>query len=215
MRADTRTAPDVTLIVFAKAPQPGRVKTRLVPLLGEPRAARLQARLIEATVARVVRAGFRRVELHCAPDAGHPFFRRLARRHRIALRAQRGPDLGARMRHACERALRQATAVVLIGTDCPALTAADLRAAQRALLGGARAVLAPAVDGGYVLIGLRRASERLFRGIEWGGSTVMHETRDRLRHLGWQWRELRTLWDIDRPQDYARAKRAYGWRFPW
>jgi rSAM/selenodomain-associated transferase 1 len=212
LRADTRTAPDVTLIVFAKAPLPGRAKTRLVPLLGEQRAARLHSRLIERTVALAMRANFRRVELHCAPGVRHPFFRRLARRHGIALVPQRGADLGARMQRACERALRHARAVVLIGTDCPALAPADLRAAQRALLGGDSAVVAPAEDGGYVLIGLRRVSGRLFSGIEWGSASVMRQTRERLRDLGWHWRELRELWDVDRPEDHARMKRQHGWR---
>jgi glycosyltransferase A (GT-A) superfamily protein (DUF2064 family) len=82
------------------------------------------------------------------------------------------------------------------------------------LLGGASAVFAPAEDGGYALIGLRRVSERLFSALEWGEASVMGETRERLRRLGWRWRELRTLWDLDRPQDYARLKRQYGWRFP-
>jgi uncharacterized protein len=103
---------------------------------------------------------------------------------------------------------------VLIGTDCPKLKPADLRAAQRALLGGSSAVLAPVEDGGYALIGVRRTSKQLFSAIDWGSSTVMQQTRERLRRLGWRWRELRTLWDIDRPEDYARAKRRYGWRFP-
>ena len=213
LRASTRTAPDATLVVFAKAPQPGRVKTRLVPLLGEQGAARLQARFVERTVAIAVRAGFARIELHCSPSVRHPLFQRLARRHSISLHMQRGADLGARMQRACEVALRQAQAVVVIGTDCPVLRPADLRAAMRALLGGADAVFAPAEDGGYALIGLRRVSARLFSGIEWGSAAVMQETRTRLKSLGWRWRELRTLWDVDRPEDYARLTRQRGRRF--
>ena len=214
-RADTRTTPDVTLIVFAKAPQAGRAKTRLVPLLGEQGAAGFQARLIERTAGLAVRANFRRVELHCTPSVRHPLFRRLAQRHDIALLPQQGADLGVRMHFACEHALRRARAVVLIGTDCPVLKLADLRAAQRALLGGADVVLAPAEDGGYALIGVRRVSGRLFCAMNWGSSTVLEQTRERLRHLGWHWRELRTLWDVDRPDDYARMKRQRGWRDAW
>jgi rSAM/selenodomain-associated transferase 1 len=206
LRANTRTAPDATLIVFARAPLPGRAKTRLVPSLGAEGAARLHARLIEVTVRIALRAGFRRVELHCTPSVRHPLFQRLAKRHALALRAQRGADLGSRMQHACERALRHSRAVVLIGTDCPALRPADLRSALRALLGSVDAVFAPAEDGGYALIGLRRVSARLFSGVEWGGPAVMEQTRARLRALGWRWRELRTLWDVDRPVDYLRLK---------
>jgi uncharacterized protein len=208
LRGATRTAPDATaLVVFAKAPQPGRVKTRLAPSLGEERAARLHARMIEGTVRIASQAGFGRVELHCAPHAGHSTFATLACRYSLVLRAQGSGDLGARMQRAFERALRTARIVVLIGTDCPVLRVADLRAGARALQSGADAVLSPAEDGGYALIGLRRTSPRLFCGIEWGSDSVLAETRRRLRELGWRWRELRTVWDVDRPEDYARLER--------
>jgi len=208
LRGATPTAPEeATLIVFAKAPQPGRVKTRLVPLLGERGAARLHARMIESTLQVAREARFARVELHCAPDARHPLFGRLARRHSVTLRVQARGDLGARMLASCKRALRAANAVVLIGTDCPVLRAADLRAAAHALGEGADAVLAPAEDGGYALIGLRRVSPRLFSRIEWGGDSVLPETRRRLRALGWRWREMRTVWDVDRPEDFRRLAR--------
>ncbi len=111
------------------------------------------------------------------------------------------------MLRACTRLLRTTDAVVLIGTDCPVLRVADLRAAARALQGGADAVLSPAEDGGYALIGLRRVSPWLFSGLEWGSGSVLRETRTRLRELGWRWRELRTVWDVDRPEDYVRLGR--------
>jgi uncharacterized protein len=95
---------------------------------------------------------------------------------------------------------------VLIGSDCPALRAADLRAAFAALRTGADAVIAPAEDGGYPLIGLRRVSPDLFEGIEWGGEQVLAATRLRLSRLGWKWIELRELWDVDRPADVARLR---------
>jgi hypothetical protein len=208
LRGATRTGPDASvLIVFAKAPQPGRVKTRLAPLLGEQGAARLHARMIEDTLRVATRAGFERVELHCAPHARHAAFSALARRYSLTLRAQGRGDLGTRMQRAFARALPTARIVVLIGTDCPVLRVADLRAAARALQGGADAVLSPAEDGGYALIGLRRTSPRLFCGIEWGSDSVLAQTRLRLRALGWRWRELRTVWDVDRPEDYARLER--------
>ena len=68
-------------------------------------------------------------------------------------------------------------------------------------------MLAPAEDGGYALIGLRRVSVRLFSGIDWGSDSVMEGTRQRLRDLQWRWRELRTVWDVDRPEDYKRFER--------
>ena len=208
MRGATRTGLEgAALVVFAKAPLPGRVKTRLVPLLGEQGAARLHARMIEDTLRLAAQARFARIELHCAPHARHRAFATLARRYSLTLHTQGRGDLGARMHRACERVLRTANAVVLIGTDCPVLRVADLRAAARALQGGDDAVLSPAEDGGYALIGLRRISPRLFSRIEWGSDSVLQQTRIRLRELGWRWRELRVVWDVDRPDDYARLRR--------
>jgi glycosyltransferase A (GT-A) superfamily protein (DUF2064 family) len=83
-----------------------------------------------------------------------------------------------------------------------------LRAAARALRSGADAVLSPAEDGGYALIGLRRASRALFDGVDWGGPKVLRQTRVRLRQLGWSCKELRTVWDVDRPQDVARLRKS-------
>lgn len=195
------------LIVFARAPRPGRVKSRLVSALGAAGAARLHATLLARTVATARAARCGTVELHCAPHSGHPLFRSLARRHGIRLRAQAGGDLGARMRLAMEQALRQTEAVVLIGSDCPALRSADLRAAFAALRAGADVVLAPAEDGGYPLIGLRRVSAGLFDRMPWGGPAVLGETRARAAGLGWSVTLLRPLWDVDRPRDVARLRR--------
>jgi glycosyltransferase A (GT-A) superfamily protein (DUF2064 family) len=111
------------------------------------------------------------------------------------------------MYRAFKHALRSRPYVVLIGSDCPVLRRADLRAAARALQTGAEAVLSPAEDGGYALIGLRRVSRRLFHGVAWSTPEVLAQTRRRLRPLRWRWKELRTLWDVDRPEDVARLNR--------
>jgi len=194
----------VRVVVLARAPLPGRAKSRLAPRLGHWGAARLQARLIERTLRTACAARVGRIELHATPGARRPYFLRCARRFQTALAAQRGRDLGERMQHAAARALRQARTMILIGTDCPMLSVRDLRAAARALQGGADAVLAPAEDGGYALIGLRRADPRAFRGITWGGDTVYAATRARIDALGWRVRVQRTVWDLDRPEDLGR-----------
>ena len=192
------------VIVFARAPQPGRVKTRLVRRLGEWGAARLQRRLARRTLRVALAARCGPVELHGAPRARHAFFLQCAREWGVALRAQRGRDLGERMLNALAGGLRAHRAVILVGTDCPALRARDLRRAARALAGGCDAVLAPAEDGGYPLIGLRRVSPRLFEHIAWGGPDVFARTAEALDRMRWRWRRLRTLWDVDRPADYER-----------
>jgi len=191
------------VIVFAKAPQPGSVKTRLIPLLGAEGAATLHVRLVKHALETASKAS-RPVELHCAPDTDDPFFRFCAGHFGVTLQPQVAGDLGARMFYAFETALATHACVLLVGSDCPALTARHLRQAERALRDGADAVLVPCEDGGYALIGLRRADARLFDSVAWGGENVMAETRTRLTALGWRWRELETLWDVDRPEDYER-----------
>ena len=101
-------------------------------------------------------------------------------------------------------ALSRNPGAILIGTDCPELTAADLRRAARLLRGGAEVVIAPAEDGGYALIGARRVPAELFRGIAWGTSSVYGETVKRLKP--YRWRALRTVWDVDRPEDLERFR---------
>ncbi len=198
------TNAETRLIVFAKAPEPGAVKTRLIPLLGEAGAAALQARLVERTLTTACAAGVGPVELCCAPRAENPFFESCGGRHAVSLVSQTEGDLGARMLNAFARALSVARHVILIGTDCPALTVSHLRPGRTRAGRGNDAVLVPAEDGGYVLLGLNRCDAALFHDIEWGSAKVMTATRERLRRLRWRWKELETLWDIDRPEDYRR-----------
>lgn len=195
---------DALTIVFAKVPRAGEVKTRLIPRLGAEGAAALHRQLVQRTLATVCEAGLGPVELHAAPDANDAFLRDCAQRHGVTLQPQRGGDLGARLCHAFDDALARHGRVLIVGTDCPVLTAQHLRDAAAALAAAHDAVLIPAEDGGYALIGLTRCDYRLFDGIAWGGDTVLEATRERLRALHWRWHELETLWDIDRPEDYRR-----------
>jgi rSAM/selenodomain-associated transferase 1 len=192
------------LIVFARAPEPGRVKTRLAPVLGASGAASLHRQLVERTLRTATRAGFDEVHLCCAPKADGGFFRAMKERFGVRLTSQGRGGLGERM----QRALRRHPGAVLIGSDCPSLRPADLRAAARALRSGLDAAFCPAEDGGYALIGVRRTARTLFEGVQWGSSKVMAQTRARLRRLGWRWRELRTVWDVDRPEDLARLRKS-------
>jgi glycosyltransferase A (GT-A) superfamily protein (DUF2064 family) len=173
------------VLIFARTPLPGRVKTRLVPRLGEWRAARLHARLTAQALRTAKAAACGPVELY---DSAR----------------QRGADLGERMYRALSQALRRHRAAILIGSDCPALRPADVQRAARLLAGGCDVVLAPAEDGGYVLIGARRASPQLFSGIEWGSSSVYERTVQKLDAANYRWRALRRLWDVDRPEDLER-----------
>ena len=108
---------------------------------------------------------------------------------------------------ACWRRSRRRTAcVLLIGSDCPALTLDHLRTAADVLRDRAPAVVIPAEDGGYALIGLRTPEPALFSDMPWSTPLVMNETRRRLRTLGLTWHEPVTLWDVDLPQDLERMR---------
>jgi len=194
------------VIVFAKAPVPGAVKTRLAPALGPWRAARLHATLVERALKTAVAARVGRVELHVAPRRRNGFFRFLQERTGVPVVEQKGASLGERMATAFERALRRHRFIVLIGSDCPALRTADLRRAFRLLRGPADVVLAPAEDGGYVLIGLRRPRPDLFDAIAWGEASVFESTVRRVEAQGLALCTLRTLWDVDRPHDLERLR---------
>jgi rSAM/selenodomain-associated transferase 1 len=198
--ADDRPVP---VLVFAKAPDPGAVKTRLVPALGEGGAAVLAARLARRTLDTATRAAVGPVVLMCAPDIAHPFFEVCRRRHAVALASQGDGDLGARMHRALAATLATATGAILVGTDTPDLQADDLAEAARALRDGADVVLGPAEDGGYWLIGLHAPLPALFEAMPWSTDDVLRVTRSRIATLGLRLHELAVRADIDRPADLA------------
>ena len=194
------------LMVFAKAPVAGSVKTRLIPLLGVQGATRFYARICGYCIALAVRAGVAPVQLYCDPDAAHPFFAQLAHQYGPELRRQEGEGLGERMHQAFESALAQAKYGVLIGSDLPGLSTALLQEAFSALEDGCDAVIAPAEDGGYVLLGLRVSSAALFNDMVWSRGDVFAETCRRMDGLGWDYRVLEKQWDVDWPQDWYRLR---------
>ena len=192
--------------VFARAAVSGEVKTRLIPRLGADGAARLQNVLTGRSVETALAADIGQVELWCTPDVSHPALVAFET-HGVVLHDQGPGDLGSRMQRAMEHAVANGDISVLIGSDCPTLTDADLRSAAQAVQQDSDVAFVPAEDGGYVLIAAKKCSPRLFDGIAWGSNTVMEETRHRLRELKWSWQELPQRWDVDRPQDYDRLLR--------
>jgi rSAM/selenodomain-associated transferase 1 len=206
--ATTRDHPEpglrhVQIAVLAKAPVAGLAKTRLIPALGPRGAARLQRRFIRRALQTAAAARLGPVTLWCAPHAQHRFFRALHRTMGVDCRVQPGGDLGERMHRAFELHCPQGP-LLIIGTDCPALSPEQLRRAAQALCDGHDAVVGPAEDGGYVLIGLRSPQPALFSRMPWSTSAVMSETRARARAQGLRVVELETLWDVDMPADLPR-----------
>lgn len=188
------------VIVFAKAPVAGHAKTRLIPALGVQGAADLAERLMHATLAHAVDARLGPVELCVTPDRTHRAFADAVARHGVQLTDQGHGDLGERMARAFERVLRTMSRALLIGTDAPAIDAAYLRAAARALHDH-DAVFGPAADGGYALVGLTQPQLQLFSGMRWSHDQVMAHTRARLAQLRLRHAELPVLHDVDVPAD--------------
>ena len=193
------------LIVFARSPRLGQVKSRLAATLGAPAALQAYRELLEH--ARAGAAGCPGVDRWLCLTGDDPDGEAAALAARFGLRVveQSGADLGQRMARALREGLVGHSRVVLIGGDCPPIDADMLRAALRALLDHDM-VFGPTEDGGYALIGTRAPCDPVFGAIDWGTATVMAQTRERLREVGLVAFELPTLWDVDEAADWARFK---------
>jgi uncharacterized protein len=196
----------VSIAILAKAPVPGLVKTRLIPTIGAHAAAVLQERLTERAIGTAIAADVGPVTLWCAPDATHSTFLKLVMQQRIILKRQPEGDLGARMLAA---STQRGGPVLVIGTDCPALTELHLRGAANALREGNDVVIIPAEDGGYVLIGTRVPQPAIFAGIAWGTGSVLADTRTRIIEQRLMLTEQPPLWDVDTEADLARLEREF------
>ncbi len=192
------------ILIFAKAPIPGEVKTRLIPAIGAERAAMLHAALVERALETASSTGHE-VELCCTPDASHSFFHECAEDFDCMLSEQGDGDLGVRMRAAIEDVLADFDFVVIVGADCPSVTPRHIKQAIAALVEHDMALI-PAEDGGYVLIAARRVSASMFDGIDWGTGSVLAQQRKALKLAGLSFVELETLWDVDRPEDLVRLQ---------
>jgi uncharacterized protein len=191
------------LVIFAKAPQTGLAKTRLIPALGAEGAAALARRMLDHTIEQALAACAGPVELCMSPAPGDPAWQDIHLPDAVARSAQGEGDLGQRMARAVQRVTtEQRQAVLLMGADCPGLAAAHLREAA-AQLAQHDAVLVPVADGGYVLIGLKAPCPELFTQMPWSTPAVAAETLRRMAALGlraWQGPQLH---DIDEAADLA------------
>ena len=189
------------LIIFAKAPIPGEVKTRLCPPLDEEEAASLHGSLVMDAIERT--KGLQGITLYVAgaPDLDHPFFKVMEGRYGARLLLQRGPDLGARMRQAMQEAFNQgAKDVLLTGTDLPTLPRTHLIEALK-LIKSHEVVLGPTADGGYYLIGLRKMAPALFDGLAWSTGAVLAETKKKIEAAGLSLGFLPECRDLDQLDD--------------
>jgi len=197
------------LIIFTRYPEPQKSKTRLIPALGPVGAAVLQREMTRHTLRRADELAEReRVSVEVHFDGGSRASIEACFGPEARYRPQSGGDLGRRMSEAFASAFREgATRAVIVGTDCPGITAPLLRAAFDRLADH-DLVLGPALDGGYWLVGLRRPAPRLFAQMPWGSDRVLEETLDAARQTGLSTSLLERLADVDRPADLEVWERA-------
>ena len=190
------------IIIFTRYPEPGQTKTRLIPELGPEKAADLQRRMTEYTMAQVaglMTAAGPAVEIRYQDGSPAEMADWLGREYSYL--SQGSGSLGEKMNRAFTEAFAKGRqAVLIIGTDCPALS----RQTIKKTLAGLKEndlVLGPAFDGGYYLIGLRKNAPSLFTDIPWGTDTVLAATLERAEQGGLSHLLLEQLNDIDRPED--------------
>lgn len=196
--------PDARLLIFAKAPVPGQVKTRLIPQLGITGATDLHQRLVIETLTMASTENLFPIELWCAPDTQHAFFSDCKKKFPLTLHPQQGHDLGQRMHHALRTALSRCQHAILIGSDCPVMQSDYLTDALTTLQNKNDVVIGPAEDGGYVLIGMNKPAAAVFNDMPWGSDQVLAQTRQQLKQQHLRWQELALLWDVDRHPDWLR-----------
>ncbi|MFW6093656.1 MAG: TIGR04282 family arsenosugar biosynthesis glycosyltransferase [Pseudomonadota bacterium] len=194
------------LCIFTRAPVLGGVKRRLARDLGDTAALRAHECLVADTLARLGGVPGFAVELWIAGTCNDSV-RQWSRRWALPVRLQRGDDLGERMADALLGGLERCPLAFVVGTDCPDVDAGYVRAAARALT-HADVVIGPAEDGGFGLIGARRAAAgrlpALFREVPWGSATVLATTLRRAQAAGVSVARLREIWDVDTAEDWAR-----------
>lgn len=198
------------ILQFSKAPQAGKVKTRMASCLDYDQCAELHAALTEQVFCNLRQAQLCPQQLWVAGDPWHAFFRTLIQGTDIQIQPQVDGDLGERLAAATQQCLAEqdVSGVLLVGSDCPSIDRAYLLQAVRALASGQDAVIGPACDGGYVLLGLSRFEASLFEHIDWGTERVADQTCLAMDRLNWRYTELAVLPDIDRPEDLARLAHA-------
>lgn len=190
----------VRIIIFAKAPQAGFAKTRLIPALGAEGAAVLAKRMLLHTLHEAIKSTIGSVELCMTPALDESAWQSFALPLGIIISEQGDGDLGTRLARAAQRALAQGESVLLVGTDCVEMSSELLREAAQQLRNH-DAVIHCTTDGGYALLGLNHFSALLFSNVAWSTDAVASTTLSRIGQLAWSVHVGAMLHDVDEPQD--------------
>lgn len=202
--------PHACILLFSRVPQVGKVKTRLIPALGAEGACKLHEQLLQQKLQLLQQQTLCAAELWLDEggldtEGSHPLLDAVT----LPIHIQQGQDLGERLSHATASALQRYQRVLIIGTDCPELDETYLAQALAGLRFGMQVVLGPALDGGYVLIGLAGKFLQIYSDISWGTEQVLEQTLMKVRDAGLSYVLLRPLQDIDRPADLRYFSNSY------
>ena len=192
---------DNILIYFCKHPEPGMVKSRLAKDLTEENAAKVYKKLLEFVLRNTHQAEIKNY-LYCYPNINHPVLEQYSNEFNLELKNQADGDLGAKMYQAIKGHLNENNKVVLIGTDCLELDINYIEQAFKYLDQDNDLVLGPTKDGGYALIGANKINMKIFENISWSSNTVKLETEQKISKLGWKYRLLPRVRDLDTYKEY-------------
>ena len=196
----------MALVLMARMPLPGKVKTRLMPLLTSGEACELYRAMLLDTVEKCLVLEEFDLWVAFTPNNGRRWFEKNIDSS-IGLMSQRGEALGDRMHNIIEdRYVGGAEAVLVMGTDLPTLPVEHVRRAGHLLRNGTEVVLGPSDDGGYYLIGLCEPDPSLFDGIEWGSELVLEQTLYQSKTVGKLVGKIPSWFDVDEPQDVNRLR---------
>ena len=193
--------PDIPLLLFAKAPIPGQVKTRLQTHCSAEQAADIARILMEASIQQATRHWPGTVYLSVWLDHEHEFFKKMQARYPIRMSRQREGDLGIKMQLALQD---HGYPAAVMGCDAPQITAQTLRKAHQLLCHG-KSVIGPSEDGGYYLLGLAQACDTLFQDQQWGSSSVLNQTLRTAAGIQFELSLLDSLNDVDEWSDLVQA----------
>ncbi len=193
--------PIKTVICFCKHPEANMVKSRLSAELDPVSAAKIYQIILEYVLQNICGHEFK-VALYCYPDTRHPFLSYCRDKYNVSLYNQDGSDLGSRMLNAINIHLGPKQPVILIGSDCLEINANYINDAFLAFDKGHEIVLGPTLDGGYALIGANQIDESILTGITWSTGSVLQQTREKIKNLGWTFTCMPLIRDIDTLSDY-------------
>jgi len=188
------------VIIFAKAPQAGFAKTRLIPALGKDGAAALARKMLIHTLVASLDAKVNTVELCVTPHIDETAWNDISLPTKIEVSHQGEGDLGDRLSRAAERSIAKGESVILVGTDCIEMSGSLLSNAAQNLVEH-DAVINCTTDGGYALLGFKQHNRRLFCDMPWSTAAVARTTIERIAQLGWKINIGQMLHDVDVPRD--------------